>query len=71
MGESVLIWTLFQLNTPEYLLAVGFSELSEKGPLPVRISDRGVGLQQVMPVDECFIKHRKPGPQGQARSHRA
>ena len=62
MGESVLIWTLFQLNTPEYLLAVGFSELSEKGPLSVRISDRGVGLQQVRPVNECFIEHRKPGP---------
>jgi hypothetical protein len=51
VGDAVSIWTLFQQNTLDYLLAVGFSELSEKGPLSVRISDRGGGLDQVIPAN--------------------
>ena len=48
MADAVSIWTLFQQDTPEYLLAVGFSGLSGKGPLAVRISDRGGGFVEVI-----------------------
>ena len=43
--------TLFSQSTPEYLITVGFLGLSEKGPLSVRISDRGRGLLQVIPAN--------------------
>ena len=48
---TVRNWTLFSQSTPEYLLRVGFLGLSEKGPLSVRISDRGSGLLQVIPAN--------------------
>jgi hypothetical protein len=48
MGDAVSIWTLFQQNTLEYLLAVRFLELSEKGPLSVRISDKSGALLQII-----------------------
>jgi hypothetical protein len=49
VNNTVLNWTLFGQKYAQYLLTVKFSELSEKGPLPVRISDRGGGLHQVIP----------------------
>ena len=51
MGDAVSNWTRFQQKTLEYLLRVGFSGLSGKGPLSVRISDRGRGLLQVIPAN--------------------
>jgi hypothetical protein len=48
VGDAVSIWTLLQQNTSEYLLAVGFSELSGKGPLSVRISNRTGGFHEVI-----------------------
>ena len=62
MGDAVSIWTLFRQNIPEYLLAVRFSGVSGKGPLSVRISDRGGGPHQVMPMNQSFIVYQKPGP---------
>ena len=44
ISSTVQNWTLFSQNTPKSLLIMYFSELSEKGPLSVRISDRGGGL---------------------------
>ena len=40
MGDAVSIRTLFWQKSPEHLLTERFSELSEKGPIYVRISNR-------------------------------
>jgi hypothetical protein len=47
---SVSNWTLFWQKTGEYLVKIGFSRLSKKGPLSVRISNRNSSfLQAVAP----------------------
>ena len=48
LNAPVLNWTLLGQKSAEYLLTVGFSGLSQKGPLFVRISDKGGGLVEVI-----------------------